>query len=193
KGGLGGTDGFLAAHASRGRFAELLRTLVQSRLPVVAAVHGDAMGGGLGLAAACDVLLAAEGARLGTPEIKLGLFPWIIAVVLQRDVPRKRLSELVLTGGAWTAAEAHANGLVSRVVPDGAALAEAIAVASRMASLSPAVLGLGKAALHRVADLPFEPALAHMHDQLSLNLLTEDAMEGIAAFLGRRDPVWKGR
>lgn len=193
KGGLAGSGGFVSAHAQRGRFADLLRALPTSKLPVVAALDGDAMGGGLGLAASADVVVAADNARLGTPELKLGLFPWIIAAVLQRDVPRKRLNELILTGGKWTAAEAFDAGLVSRVVAKGTALDESIRIATRMASFSPAVVGLGKAALHHIADLGFDAGLAHMHDQLTLNLLTEDAAEGIAAFLQRRPPEWKGR
>lgn len=193
KEGLGRADGFVAAHAQRGRFADLLRALTASRLPIVAALDGDAMGGGLGLAASADVVVASQTARLGTPELRLGLFPWVIAAVLQRDVPRKRLNELVLTGGTWTAAEAFDAGLVSRVVPAGTALAEAVAVATKMASFSPSVVASGKAALHHISDLGFDAGLAHMHDQLSLNLLTDDAAEGIAAFLARRPPEWKGR
>jgi enoyl-CoA hydratase/carnithine racemase len=193
KEGLAAGDGFVAAHEGRGRYADLLRAFATSRLPIVAAVEGDAMGGGMGLAAAADVVVAGNDARFGTPELRLGLFPWIIAVVLQRDVPRKRLSELVLTGGRWTAEEAHAAGLVSRVVSAGAAVDEAVAIGARMAAFSPAVVGAGKAALHHVADLGFDAGLAHMHAQLSLNLLTDDATEGIAAFLERRDPTWRGR
>lgn len=193
KGSMGMQGGFLAAHEGRGSFVGLMKGIADCGVPVVAALHGDAMGGGLGLASACDIVVAEEQARLGTPEIKLGLFPWIILAVLQRDVPRKKLAELVYTGGAWTAAEAERVGLVTRVVPEGQALDEAVRVASVIASRSPAVVKMGKAAFHRIADLDFDQALAFMHGQLSMNLLTEDAMEGIAAFLQKRDPEWKGR
>lgn len=193
KEGLAVGDGFLEAHRGRGAYAELLLAILRSPRPVVAAVDGDAMGGGLGLAAACDVVIAGREARFGTPELRLGLFPWIISVVLQREVPRKRLSELILTGGRWSAEEASSAGLITRVVDPGDAETEAVCVASRMASYSPAVVAMGKTALNRVTDLPLEAGLAHMHDQLSLNLLTDDAAEGIEAFLQRRPPSWKGR
>ena len=193
KEGLAAGDGFLEAHEGRGAYAGLLKALMRSRLPVVAAVQGDAMGGGLGLVAACDVVVAAENVRLGTPELRLGLFPWIIGAVLQRDVPRKRLNELVLTGGTWTAAQGYSAGLVSRVVDEGTAETHAVGLAARMASFSPMVVARGKAALQRTEGLPLDDALAHMHDQLSINLLTDDAAEGIQAFLQRRTPSWKGR
>ena len=191
--GMGATDGLLAGHARRGRFAELLTTIRDLRVPVIAAVNGDALGGGCGLAAACDLVVADPAARLGTPEIKLGLFPWIILAVLQRDVPRKALLEIVLTGDRWSAERARELGLVNQVSEPGGALSAARALGARIAAASPAVVTLGKAAFHRIADQPLDDALAYMHNQLTLNLLTEDAMEGVAAFLQRRDPTWKGR
>lgn len=191
--GMGNTDGLLAGHRGRGRFADLLGGIRKLRVPVIAALNGDALGGGCGLAAACDLVVADPEAKLGTPEIKLGLFPWIILAVLQRDVPRKVLLECVLTGEKWTAERARELGLVNRVSAPGAVLTEAHALGARIAAASPAVVGLGKAAFHRIADQSLDDALAYMHGQLTLNLLTEDAMEGVAAFLGRREPTWKGR
>ena len=190
--GLGG-DGFVATHEGRGRYADLLASLPKVRVPLVAAVNGDALGGGLGLAAACDLVVADADARLGTPEIKIGLFPWIILAALQRDVPRKPLMELVLTGGRWTAEEARGFGLVNRVAEKGQSLSVAVALAQRVAARSPAVIAWGKKAFYRVEDQSYEDALAYMHAQLSLNLLTEDAMEGVTAFLQKREPRWKGR
>lgn len=193
KGSMGAQGGFVAAHEGRGRYAEFLAGLPAASVPILAALHGDAMGGGLGLAAACDVIVAEEGVRLGTPEVKLGLFPWIILAVLQRDVPRKKLAELVYTGGHWDAATAERIGLVNHVVESGQALEKAVSIASVMASRSPAILKMGKRAFHQIADQAYPDALAFMHGQLSLNLLTEDAMEGISAFLQKREPEWKGR
>lgn len=190
--GMGG-DGFLASHQGRGRFAELMARIPELRVPVIAAVNGDALGGGCGLAAACDLVVADPAAKLGTPEIKLGLFPWIILAALQRDVPRKHLLELVLTGDKVDAARARELGLVNRVSAPGGAVAEARSLAEVIASRSPAIVGMGKRAFHRIADQSYDDALAYMHGQLSLNLLTEDAMEGVAAFLQRREPAWKGR
>ncbi len=191
--GMGADDGFLAAHGDRGRFGDLLAAVPAHRCPVIAALNGDALGGGCGLAAACDLVVADPQARLGTPEIRLGLFPWIILAALQRDVPRKPLMELVLTGGKLSAAEAQRLNLVNRVSAPGEALTEAIELAQRIAARSPAVLAMGKRAFHHIADQPYHEALAYMHTQLSLNLMTEDALEGITAFLQKRDPQWKGR
>ncbi|MFT4622815.1 MAG: enoyl-CoA hydratase/carnithine racemase [Myxococcota bacterium] len=190
--GLAG-DGFVASHDQRGQYADLLALIPRLRVPVVAAVNGDALGGGLGLAAACDVVVADARARLGTPEVRVGLFPWIILAVLQRDVPRKPLMELVLTGGRWSAEEAQQLGLVNRVAEEGTAVDTAVALATVIAARSPAVIAWGKAAFYRISDQGYDDALAYMHAQLSLNLLTEDAMEGVAAFLQKREPRWTGR
>ncbi|MEQ1505081.1 MAG: enoyl-CoA hydratase-related protein [Myxococcota bacterium] len=191
--GLSGDGGLLAGHRGRGRFADLLRALRAHRVPVIAAVNGDALGGGCGLAAGCDLVVADRAARFGTPEIKLGLFPWIILAALQRDVPRKALLEAVLTGDRWTADRARELGLVNQIAEPGTSVATARELAGRIADRSPAIASIGKAAFYRVSDLAFDDALAFMHSQLSLNLLTEDAMEGVSAFVQGRDPVWKGR
>lgn len=192
-GGLGGTGGAVAAHQQRGVFAELLSVLMRSPLPVVAAVEGAAMGGGLGLMAACDLVVAGRSSKLGAPEIKLGLFPWIILAVLQRNVGRKALAELIYTGERISAERGVEIGLVNRVVDDGAAEAAALRLARTIASRAPVSLALGKATFQAVADQSLDDALRYLNGQLSLNLLTEDAMEGVAAFLQRRDPSWKGR
>lgn len=190
--GLGG-DSFLEGHAARGRFAELLGQIPKLRVPVIAAVNGDALGGGLGLALACDLVVADAGASFGTPEIRLGLFPMVILAVLQRDVPRKALAEMIFTGTKVDAARALALGMITRVALAGQALDDALALAAQIGSRSPAVVALGKSAFHRVSDLAYEDALAYLHAQLTLNLLTEDAAEGVAAFLERREAQWKGR
>lgn len=187
------SQGFLANHDARAGFARLLEEIPGCRVPVIAAVTGDALGGGCGLVAACDLAVADPEARLGTPEIKLGLFPWIILAALQRSVPRKALLEMVLTGEKIDARHARSIGLVNRISAPGAALEEAVELARVLAARSPVALQRGKAAFHRVADMSYGDALDYMHSQLSLNLLTEDAMEGVAAFFQKRDPTWKGR
>lgn len=191
-GGLMG-NGFLEGHQGRGRFAELLERMPSCSKPLVAAVNGDALGGGLGLVAGCDLAVGDPEARLGTPEIKVGLFPWIILASLQRHVPRKALLEMVLIGERMDAARAQEIGLLNRVSAPGAALEEAKELAGRMAARSPAILAMGKRAFARVGDMTYEQALAFLHGQLSLNLLTEDAAEGVTAFLQKREPQWKGR
>lgn len=191
-GGMSG-EGVLGRHAAGGDFAVLMRTLMESRVPVVAAVNGDALGGGLGIVAACHLAIAEPGARFGTPELKLGLFPMMIGPVLARSLGRKTLHEMVLCDRRLDAAEAVSAGLLNRVSAPGQALAEAQALAATIASRSPAIVALGLRALSATADQPLGPALEHMNAQLTLNLMTEDAAEGISAFLMRRAPTWKGR
>lgn len=195
-GDLGGgmmAEGAHAAWQGRGRFADLLLAMHRLGKPVVAAVNGDALGGGFGLALGCDMVVVDAGARMGTPEIKVGLFPMIILAELVRNVPRKALAEMIYTGRHIAAAEALAWGLVNRVVAKDSVMESAMELANRVASHSPVVLRLGKEAVAMCDNLAFEPALRLLHGQLEANLMTEDAMEGISAFLGRREPEWRGR
>jgi enoyl-CoA hydratase len=191
--GLSGGDGVLASQANRGRYAELLALLPALRVPVVAALNGDALGGGLGLAMACDLVVAARSARLGTPEIRLGLFPMVITAVLQRNVPRKVLLDMMLRGRKLSAERAEAVGMVNEVVDEGAALEAATMIAQELAGKSAAIMALGKAAFYQVEDMSLDDALSYLNVQLTVNLLTEDALEGVSAFLQKRTPDWKGR
>lgn len=186
-------DGFFAQHADRALFARLLQRIVESPVPVIAAVSGDALGGGAGLVLACQLVVMAEGARLHTPELKLGLFPWMIAPVLARKLPRNQLNELILCGGRLDAPRALALGLANRVAPAEQVLDQALELAQAVAAHSPLVVRMGMQALAQIEGMPLSAALAHMHAQLSLNLLTEDAAEGISAFASKRSPTWKGR
>lgn len=186
-------DGFLAGHRGRGAYSDLLGAMLRSPIPIVGAINGDALGGGFGLAAACHLLVADERAKFATPELRVGLFPMMISPLLARTLPRQVLFDCILTGRRLSAAEAHGFGLVNRLAPPGEALERAMEVASDVATHSPAVVGLGLSALARAAELPMDAALAHMHAQLSINLLLEDAGEGIASFVARRPPEWKGR
>jgi len=192
-GGLQGGDGALAAHAQRGRFCELFEALRACPRPIIAACNGDALGGGFGLALACDLVVADSRARLGTPEVRLGLFPMIIVAELTRNLPRKLLAELIYTGRKLTAEEAHALHIVNRVAPAGTAVEVATELARTIAGNSPTAIGLGKAAWRRAEELPLEAAEAWLLSRLELLLMTEDAAEGITAFFERRPPEWKGR
>lgn len=195
-GDLGGGpagEGFFEQHKERGAFAELLLQLRRMTTPTIAAVNGTALGGGLGIALGCDLAVAAEDADLGTPEVKRGLFPMMIAALLYEQLPRKAANELVLLGGKVSGARAVEMGLVNKVLPRGEVLPAALTLAMQLAALSPSVLQLGKRAIAQQQDMPFEQKLAFLRDQLTLNLMLEDAAEGIAAFLEKRDPQWKGR
>ncbi len=156
-------------------------------------VNGLALGGGLGLVAACDVAIAADHAAFGTPEVSVGLWPMMITAVLQPLVPRRPLLDMMLTGRRIGAAEAVEIGIVNRAVP-AADLDDAIdETASALAAQSPAALALGKAAFYAVEDMDLDTALDHLHIGLTAVASTEDAHEGITAFLDKRDPTWRGR
>ena len=185
--------GALSGHAARGLAADFIGWLPTLPIPVIAAVEGAALGGGCGLAAACDLVVAADDARFGLPEIKLGLFPWIVLSALQRDVPRKILLEWALTGEPVSATRASEVGLVNRVVPAGEAVNAAVVLGAAIGARSPAIVGMGKRAFYAIADQSLDDALRFMHGQLTVNLLAEDAAEGVAAFFGKRPPLWKGR
>ncbi len=189
----GFVDSPIARHAARGALADLFRSLRRVGKPTVARVNGHALGGGFGLAAACDIVIAADHATLGTPEVNVGLWPMMITAVLQRVMPQKAALELMLTGRRLPADEAMRLGVVSRVVPGtelDAAVDETVAA---LAAKSPATVRLGRDAFYAVADMDFDAALEHLQTGLTAVALTEDAAEGIAAFLQKRPPEWRGR
>lgn len=189
----GFVDRPLADHDSRRALADLLRALRECGKPTVARVNGHALAGGFGLAAACDVVVAADDATFGLPEIKVGLWPMMVTAVLQRVMPHKAVLELMLTGRRITADEAMRLGAVSRVVPRGELDAAVDLVVSGLAAASPVVMRLGRDAFYGVEDLPFDAALDRLHVGLTAVSATEDAAEGIAAFQEKRRPQWKGR
>ena len=171
-----------------------IRRIMALPIPSVAAVNGAALGGGLELALACDMLVAAEGAKLGQPEIKLGVFPPIAAVLMPRIVPSPRAMELVLGGGTIDAREAHSIGLVNKVFPKESFAADTAKFLGQFLSLSRAVLLHAKRAMRVATGRPFGEAL-HDVEQIYLNELmaTEDAIEGLNSFMEKRKPVWKNR
>ncbi len=189
----GGGGGFPAQIADKGLFAELVLDMQGLGKPIVARLNGDAMGGGVGLMLACDLVVAAEDARVGLPEIHVGLWPMMVTALLVRHVGRKQAAELMLLGEKLSAADARALGLINRVVPRDRLDAEVERLAGGLAARSPATLRLGLEAFHQTADLPLEPALWALRDRLVLNTLLEDAGEGVMAFLQKRPPQWKGR
>lgn len=191
-GGMAGAD-HVALHESRGELAELFRDLYALGKPTVARVRGYALAGGFGLALACDLVVAAEDAQFGTPEIDVGLWPFMITVPLVRSMPPKVALELMMTGRRVSAAEAQQLGFVSRVVPVDELDAAVAEVTATLASKSPAIMKLGRDSFHAVWDLAADDALRLLHPMLTVTTQTEDAAEGIAAFNEKRSPVWKGR
>jgi enoyl-CoA hydratase/carnithine racemase len=177
---------------SKGDFTDLLLGLWQSDKPVVARVNGHAMGGGLGLVAACTFAIASTDAAFGTPEIDVGLFPMIIMAVLERHVPRRRLLEMMLLGQKLDAAEAARLGLVNRAVGPEALDGEVEKLCAALAAKSPTAVRLGLGAVAAQADLALEEALPVLRERLGDILATSDAREGLAAFLEKRTPRWTG-
>lgn len=183
----------LADHDARGELAELFRAMRRCGKPVVARVNGHAIAGGFGVAAACDIVIAADTATFGTPELQVGLWPMMISAILQRLIPQRLALDLMLTGRRLSAEEALRAGIVTQVVPFEELDAAVAATVERLSAVSPAVLAFGKDAFYAVEDMPLDAALDHLHVGLTTVAMTDDAGEGIAAFAERRDPKWTGR
>jgi enoyl-CoA hydratase/carnithine racemase len=169
---------------------ELLGTLGK---PSICAVGGHVLAGAVGLALACDLVVAKEGIGIGTPEVNIGAFPFMVTAMLEREIGRKRMAELMLLGERIDATEAERIGLVNKVVPE-ADFEEAVdAWAAALAAKSPLLMRLGKDALYEEQDLGFESSLAYLRGQLTLAFSTDDLREGVAAFFDKREPEWRGR
>jgi 3-hydroxypropionyl-coenzyme A dehydratase len=180
-------------HFGTERFPILFRTIGELGKPTLCAANGHVLAGALGIALACDLIVAKETAEFGTPEINVGAFPFMIMALIYRNVPRKKTNELLLLGERITAHEAERIGLVNRVVPAVEFDAHVRDWATKLASKSPVIMRLGKDAMFRQLDMPFLDALDYLRAQLSLALSTEDIVEGVTAFFEKREPVWKGR
>ena len=180
-------------HRGSQRFVEVFRALGELGKPSIVAANGHVLAGSLGIALACDLIVAAEGAGFGTPEINVGLFPFMIMALIYRNVPRKKTNEMLLLGERLTAHEAKEAGIVNKVVPAGEFDAAVDEWATKLASKSPVVMRLGKDAMWRQMDMPLLEALDYLSSQLTIELGTEDAIEGVTAFFEKREPNWKGR
>jgi cyclohexa-1,5-dienecarbonyl-CoA hydratase len=175
-------------------FHAIFRGLEQAGKPSIAAVDGAALGGGCELVAGCDIVIATERARFGQPEIKLGVFPPVAAVLLPRIIGDKRARELILTGELIDAQEALRLGLINAVVPQAELGQKTQELLARLRELSAPALEASKRAIDLARGASFEDALRRVED-LYLNELmkTEDAHEGINAFMQKRKPIWKNK
>lgn len=175
-------------------FVATIREVVEVPLPVIAAVQGRCLGGGFELAQAADLIVAAEDALFGQPEIQLGVLAPAACAVLPRLVGRGAAAELLLTGDPIDAAEAHRLGLVARVIAPDRLDEESTALARRMARHTPVALRLTKRALRDAEVAPLRRGLELANDLYLEELMsTEDALEGLRAFVEKREPVWAGR
>ncbi len=191
--GFSGDVPLVHKHFGSERFVRLFRLLGELGKPSLCAANGHVLAGSVGLALACDLVIAKESAGFGTPEINVGLFPFMIMALIYRNVPRKKTNEMILLGERMTAHEALAAGLVNRVVAEDEFDAAVSEWATKLASKSPALMRLGKDAMFRQQDMAFHDALEFLHAQLSLALSTEDVVEGVQAFFEKREPEWTGR
>lgn len=195
----GNLDGFAAdvplvgKHLGTERFPALFRLIGELGKPTVCKANGHVLAGALGVALACDLIVASEDATFGTPEINVGVFPFMIMALIYRNVPRKKTTEMLLLGERLSAAEALDAGVVNKVVAAAELDAAVDDWAAKLASKSPLLMKLGKDAMFRQQDMAFMDALDYLRGNLSLALSTEDVVEGVTAFMEKRDPNWKGR
>jgi enoyl-CoA hydratase len=192
-GGFAGDTPLVERHFGTERFVGLFKLIGELGKPTVCAADGHVLAGALGIALACDLIVASERASFGTPEINVGTFPFMIMALIYRNVPRKKANEMLLLGERLNAQEALEAGIVNRVVPAGELDAAVGEWARKLAGKSPVIMRLGKEAMRRQLDMPLDDALDFLRAQLTLAMSTEDIVEGVTAFFEKREPEWKGR
>jgi enoyl-CoA hydratase len=192
-GGFAADAPLVAKHFASDLFLEFFRLMPRLGKPSLCAANGHVLAGGMGLALSCDLLIAKEGARFGTPEINVGAFPYMIMSIIYRNVPRKKVNEMMLLGEQISAEQAVEYGIANKVVPPDQFDDAVREWATKLASKSPVLMRLGHDAMYRQQDMALDDALEYLRSQLSLTFSTEDIQEGVAAFFEKREPEWKGR
>lgn len=169
---------------------QVYRAMRACHKPIIGRINGSALGGGLGLVSACDLALAAEHARFGTPEVKVGVFPMVITTYLIRQLPRRRYWEMAFLGESLSAAEAERYHLINRAVPAGELDRHVADVIARLEANSPNALRLGKQALDLMQDMSVDQTLAYAELMIERLAGSDEAREGMAAFAEKRKPRW---
>ena len=177
----------------RNPFVTLFKQMDACRLPIVARVNGHVMAGGMGLLCACDMAVAADHVRLGTPETRVGVYPMMILGLMLRILPRRKLVEMCITGEPLGAAEALQLNLVNHVVPAAELDAKTDWLLARIVDKSPTAVRLGKMGLKAMQDMSLDQAFDYAQVMISVMASTDDAREGRAAFVDKRPPLWTGR
>lgn len=185
--------GPIASHDGRGLLPDVLHGLWDLGKPTIARVRGFALAGGFGLAMSCDLVIASDDAQFGTPEINVGLWPFMITVPLLRSMPPRVVLELMMTGRRVDAQEAARIGFVNRVVPADELDRTVDELAADLASKSPLIMQLGRDSFYRAIEMRSDDALDYLQAMLTVASLSEDAAEGVRAFVEKRAPEWRGR
>jgi len=174
-------------------YADLLKRLAGYFKPTVAKVNGYCLAGGTGFMLACDIVIARDDAKFGTPEVNVGLFPMMIGALIFRNVLRKKAMEMVLLGEKLSATLAQEMGLITRAVPPDQLDETVNGILETLATKSPIGMKIGKEAFYAMQDMDFEDALDFLSQKLGDVASTQDAVEGITAFIERRPPVFTGK
>jgi len=176
-----------------GLYANLLKRIAGYPKPIVAKVNGYCLAGGMGFMLACDIVIASEDAKFGTPEVNVGLWPMMIGAVIFRNAMRKKAMEMVLLGNRIDAKQAVEMGLITQAVPQEKLDEEVDKILQNLSGKSPIGMKIGKEAFYAMADMPFEAALDFLSGKIAEVAATEDAREGITAFIEKRKPLFKGK
>jgi enoyl-CoA hydratase/carnithine racemase len=192
-GGFAADAPLVDKHFASDLFLEFFRLMPRLGKPSLCAANGHVLAGGMGLALSCDLVIAKQSATFGTPEINVGAFPYMIMSIIYRNVPRKKVNEMILLGERLSAEDAVTYGLANRAVADDEFQGAVDEWAVKLASKSPVLMRLGHDAMYRQQDMALDDALEYLRSQLSLTFSTEDILEGVQAFFEKREPKWKGR